>query len=241
VAVYVKDNPDEVNRVIEETKEYYRKRASQYWDWSHPTGEYEGEAEPDKSVFDEAKILLAALGEARLSGNVLEIAGGTGIWTEALVKNAATVTAVDSSQEMIERSKLRLKGNPRVKYVLADFYDWTPDKAYDAVTFSFWISHVPAAKLDKFVSKISSCLRPEGRVFFCDVSEEATKYEDLVEPGGEIVYRKIGDGRKFKVVKHFYSPKDINDSFLSHGIRTRVTNTPTHFFYVDGQKTRQSS
>ena len=162
------DNVDEVNHLVEETKEYYRKRALQYWDWSSPSAVYEEGPQPGRSFFDEARILLDALDAAKLGGNILEIACGPGILTEALVNHAASVTALDSSQEMIERSRLRLKGNPKVKYVLADFYNWMPHTVYDAVTFSFWISHVPASKLDDFVQKVSRCLRPNGRVFFVD-------------------------------------------------------------------------
>jgi len=237
----VNDNQDKVNHLVEETKEYYRKRAPQYWDWSSPTAVYEEGPQPDRSFFDEARMLLDALDDAKLEGNVLEIACGPGILTEALVKHAASVTALDSSREMIERSRLRLKGNPKVKFVLADFYNWKPDAVYDAVAFSFWISHVPSTKLDEFVLKVSRCLSPEGRVFFLDQRPEAAINEDRVEPRGEVVYRDLGDKGKFKVFKHFYSPEEIEESFLSHRIMTRITNTPTHFFYVDGQRTREAT
>ena len=160
-----------MDRVLEETKEYYRQRASQYSDWSRRTGVYEGGSEPDASWFDEARILLDALEAENLQGNVLEIASRTGIRTEVLVKIARSVTALDSSREMIEKSKSRLKENPKARYVLADFYDWTPDRAYDAVTFSFWISHVPSFKLDEFASKVSRCLRLGGNVFRCRPEE----------------------------------------------------------------------
>src|SRR6266705_4597535 len=226
----------ELDQTVEETKEYYRQRASEYSDWAHRTGEYEGGSEPDASRFDEAAILLKALDAEKLVGNVLEIASGTGIWTEVLVKNATSVTAIDSSPEMNERSMLRLKGNPQVRYVTADFYDWTPDRAYDAVTFSFWISHVPASKLDEFVSKVSQCLTPRGRVFFADQQREAIKYEILDQPGGEVAARTLDDGRTFRVLKHFYSPEEIKESFLRNSIETRISNTPTHFYYVDGKK-----
>jgi len=232
------DDPDEENRMIEETKEYYRQRAAQYSDWAHRTGDYEGDSEPGSSFFDEAKLLLDALDAERLVGNVLEIACGTGVWTEAVVKNANLVTALDSSQEMIERNKSRLKGNMKVKYVLADVYDWNADTVYDAVTFSFWISHVPNSRLDEFVSKASRCLRPSGRVFFVDQQDTAKKYETLAGPGGEVAARTLNDGKTFKVIKHFYSADEIREAFLRNGIETQVTNTPTHFYYVSGTKTR---
>jgi len=233
----MRDDSNEVNHILEETKEYYRQRASQYFDWAHRTGEYEGGSEPDASWFADAQTVIDALDSSRLVGDVLEIASGTGILTEELVKNAASVTALDSSQEMIERSMSRLKGNPKVRYVLADFYDWTPDMAYDAVAFSFWISHVPSSRLDEFVSKVSRCLKLGGRVFFVDQQRVAMSYEILDRPGGEIATRTLNDSREFKVFKHFYSPDEIKECFLRKGIKTRVSNTPTHFYYVNGEKT----
>ena len=114
------------DHVIDETKEYYRQRASQYSDWSRRTGKHEGGSEPDESFFGEAKMLLDALDSEKLTGDVLEIASGTGIWTEALTRHATSITALDSSQEMIDRCKMRLKGNPKVQYVHADFLRLDP-------------------------------------------------------------------------------------------------------------------
>jgi len=226
--------------VIDETKEYYRQRASQYSDWSRRTGNYEGGSEPDESYFSEAKMLLDALDSNRLTGDVLEIASGTGIWTEALACHATSITALDSSQEMIERCRTRLKGNPKVRYVHADFYTWTPDSHYDAVTFSFWISHVPSWKLDEFTAKVSHCLRSRGKIFFVDQQRSAMKYEVMDQHGGEIVSRTLEDGKNFNVVKHFYEPEEVTRSFRKNGIETRISNTPNHFYYALGEKAPQS-
>jgi ubiquinone/menaquinone biosynthesis C-methylase UbiE len=230
------DDPDEVSRILEETKEYYRQRASQFADWHRHTGRYEGGPELDPSYFEEAKILFNALETENLRGDVLEIASGTGIWTEAVSKTVSSLTALDSSQEMLERCKLRLGSNHKVTYVLADFYEWLPDQSYDAVTFSFWISHVPASKLDEVVAKISNCLRPGGRLFFVDQQTQAMKNETFDQPGGEVALRTLEDGRRFKVFKHFYTPEEIRESFLAHQIKIKIAKTPAHFFYAHGKK-----
>jgi 2-polyprenyl-3-methyl-5-hydroxy-6-metoxy-1,4-benzoquinol methylase len=94
-----KSYSEELDHTVEETKEYYRRRASQYSDWAHRAGHYEDGTEPEASWFDEATVLIEALAESGLSGDVLEIASGTGIWTEELLRTAASVTALDSSSE----------------------------------------------------------------------------------------------------------------------------------------------
>jgi SAM-dependent methyltransferase len=232
----VTDEPPETSRILEETKEYYRQRASQFADWHRHTGKYEGGPPLDQSYFDEAKVLFDALEAEHLTGNVLEIASGTGIWTEAVIKTASALTALDSSREMLEKCRSRLGINPKIRYVVADFFDWIPDREYDLVTFSFMISHVPASKLDEFVRKLSRCLRPGGRILFVDQQTQAIKNEDLDQPGGEVAWRTLENGKRFKVIKHFYTQDEIRESFRAHGISVKITNTPTHFFIVRGVK-----
>ena len=83
-----------MEHILEETKEYYRERASQYSDWTHRTSEWEQvEIEPEDSWFEDAQIVIKALESDRLTGDVLEIASGTGEWTEVLAKSAASVTS----------------------------------------------------------------------------------------------------------------------------------------------------
>ena len=228
----------ELDQTVEETKEYYRQRASQYSDWAHRTGQYEEGAKPEASWFDEAMILIEALASSGLSGDVLEIASGTGIWTEELLRNAASVTALDSSPEMHERSRSRLMGNPKVRYVVADIYNWVPDTSYDAVTFSFWLSHVPGSKLDDFASKVALCLKPGGRVFFADQRTEGRTREVMDHPSGEIARRSLINGRKFNIIKHFYSSEEITRCFLQQGINISISNTATLFYYASGVKYR---
>ncbi len=233
-----KSHSKELDQTVEETKEYYRQRTSQYSDWAHRTGRYEEGAEPEAFWFDEAMILIEALASSGLSGDVLEIASGTGIWTEELLRNAASVTALDSSPEMHERSRSRLVGNPKVRYVVADIYNWVPDMSYDAVTFSFWLSHVPGSKLDDFVSKVARCLKLGGRVFFADQRREGLTREVMDHPSGEIARRSLIDGREFKIIKHFYSSEEITRCFLQEGININISNTATLFYYANGVKYR---
>ncbi len=232
----MKDPERETHRIVEETKEYYRQRANRYSDWSQRNGDYEGGSPPDDSFFAEARIVLEALHRRQLDGDVLEIAAGTGILTEVLVKSASSVTALDSSREMLERCKLRLAGNPYARYVAADFYEWIPDRVYDAVASSFWISHVPKSKFDEFASKVSRCLGQGGRLFFVDQRIEAKKSENYESARGEVAKRTLEDGREFRIVKHFYQRDEIRERFLRVGIDTEFHETPTHFYYFDGAK-----
>jgi len=72
-------------------------------------------------------------------GDVLEVAGGTGWWTQRLAQTAASLTVVDSSDETlrINRERVDRPAGKSVTYVVADIFGWRPDRSYDTVFFSF--------------------------------------------------------------------------------------------------------
>jgi len=58
----------------------------------------------------------------------------------------------------------------------------------------------------------------------------------MAEPDGEVVIRTLDDGREFKIIKHFYSADELEQSLAKNGFEARVLNTPTNFHYVVGEK-----
>lgn len=57
--------------------------------------------------------VAAALDAFRSTGDVLELACGTGAWTVELLRHANAVTAVDFSPEMLELARRRVGNDPR--------------------------------------------------------------------------------------------------------------------------------
>ncbi|HEY8598362.1 MAG TPA: class I SAM-dependent methyltransferase, partial [Thermomicrobiales bacterium] len=159
---------------LAEMAEYYRARAAEYDEWFYRLGRYDHGAEANKRWHSEAQEVFAAYDTLGASGDILELAPGTGIWTERLVRTARSVTAVDASEEMIaiSRAKLAGRGGEKVTYQLADIFAWRPERQYDAACFGFWISHVPLERLDDFLRTVAAALRPGGKVFFVDGRHE---------------------------------------------------------------------
>jgi demethylmenaquinone methyltransferase/2-methoxy-6-polyprenyl-1,4-benzoquinol methylase len=169
--------------ILAEQLAYYRAAASEY--------EYQGvDFGIDLVGLDE---LLTAIDAFRPTGDVLELACGTGVWTQHLVRFARTVTAVDGAPEMLARAQAR-DGNESVRFIEADLFAWRSDRRYDAVFFGFWLSHVPEEHFDSFWSLVDDCLRPGGQVFFCDDNYRAEA--ELIEGrSSPIVQRRTGDAR----------------------------------------------
>lgn len=177
--------------------------------------------------------LLAAIDSFRPTGDVLELACGSGIWTERLLRSAASVTAVDGAPEMLRRARNRVGIAAPVRYIEADLFAWTADRRYDAVFFGFWISHVPEDKFTSFWSMVADALKPGGRVFFFD-DNYRTEAELIEGTTSTIVQRRLNDGTPFRVVKIPYDPASLEQRLRELQWDITVTGTSGPFYWGSG-------
>lgn len=227
--------------VLADMRDYYRARAAEYDQWFYRQGRYDHGAEANERWHSEAAEVFAALDELGVVGDVLEFAPGTGIWTERLVRTARSIVAFDASPEMIaiNRAKLAGQGDGRVTYQIGDIFAWQPDRAYDAVCFSFWISHVPLERLDQFLQTVAAALKPAGKVFFVDGQREpGTTAADhrLPEADAQTMTRRLNDGREYQIVKNFFEPTALSARCAAAGLTVEVRETATSFMYGVGRK-----
>lgn len=225
-------------KTLQEMKEYYRERAHEYDEWFYRQGRYDRGPEMNARWFAEVDEVFAALDSLHVTGDVLELAPGTGIWTERLVRTATTITAVDASPEMIEVNRAKL-ADKRVSYVQADLFSWQSERMYDAVVFCFWISHVPLERLDAFLSSAAAMLRPGGKMFFIDGRREPTSTANnhqLPTQDSQVMIRTLNDGKNFEIVKNFYDPTDLAERCGRAGLDITVRETATYFLYGCGTR-----
>jgi SAM-dependent methyltransferase len=156
-------------------------------------------------------------------GSVLELAAGTGIWTRQLVRLAERVVAVDANAETLALN------TPEAEHLQADIFAWRPEELFDVVFFSFWLSHVPEERFDEFWTLARSALRPGGRVFLIDSGPGG----DATDDGRRV--RQLADGREFTIVKHYWTPEDLEARVrpLGFALDMRLT-TNTHCLYGSG-------
>lgn len=225
------------DRLIEEQIAYYQARAGEYDEWFLRQGRYDHGPEMNARWFAEVEQVARALEAFAPTGDVLELASGTGLWTQRLVAMAqtVTVTAVDSSPEVHAVNRERLgHGGASVRYEVADLFRWQPDRQYDTIFFSFWLSHVPPERLEAFWSLVRAALAPGGRVFFVDALYEETstaKNHQLEGPDAYAVTRHLNDGQEYRIVKVFYRPEILTEQLTAWGWQARIERTPTYFYY----------
>jgi len=189
--------------------DYYRRRAR----------EYDATAYGDLNAA-RARIarILAAL---RPAGNVLEIACGTGMWTRALAKVAATVTAIDAAPEAIEIARGRVRA-ANVRFEVADAFSWDKAARFDTIFFAFWLSHVPASRSEQFWRALRDLLANNGRVLLVDEHPDVRGKEAYAEGSDEIIHRRLADGSEYRLVKVFIHPGQLSARLHQLGWQTHI-------------------
>ncbi len=231
--------------------DYYRVHAPRYDDWWERRGSHDLGAEFNEAWFGEVERLYGALDEFGPSGDVLELAAGTGIWTTRLASHASSITALDASAETLERNARKLTNSDvPVEFVTADIFTWVPHRPFDVVTFAFWLSHVPETRFDEFWDLVGRALRPGVRVFFADnaapssaqptrgrfavrdgIAEGVNSLTDL-KNGTSI--RRVADGRTFEIVKVYREPDVLRARLAGLGWDVTVATTDWAFVYGFG-------
>ncbi|MDQ6679732.1 MAG: class I SAM-dependent methyltransferase [Pseudomonadota bacterium] len=234
---------DRDESLLNEQAAYYRARAPEYDEWWQRSGRYDHGPDATSRWNAEVAQVAAELAGAALTGDVLELASGTGWWTEHLARTAGSLTCIDASPETIDinRARLTSAGLPLPRYEIADLFQWTPSGRFDAVFFSFWLSHVPNDRFASFWTKVAAALRPGGRAFFIDsLPEQTTTANNHRMPDEDgIQERRLNDGRTFRIVKLFRGPDELAAGLQGFGWKTKVGQTPSYFVF--GQAEREPS
>jgi demethylmenaquinone methyltransferase/2-methoxy-6-polyprenyl-1,4-benzoquinol methylase len=214
---------DEFDALLEEQVAYYRSLAPEYGKHALDIG--------TQTATEVRRELLAPLAAFEPGDDVLELACGPGTWTRDLLAYADTVTAVDSSPEMLALARRAVSG-PRVTFIEADVFSWRPTRRYDGVFFGFWLSHVPLERFEPFWSLVSDCLAPGGVVFIDDAHRTA---EELIEGAqSSTVERRLTDGTPFRAVKVRHTPATFERRLGELGWRFTVTPTSGPFYVGAG-------
>jgi ubiquinone/menaquinone biosynthesis C-methylase UbiE len=209
--------------VLREQVAYYRARAPEY------DGSAGGSAGPRSALADGAQ-LLQGMGPFE---RVLELACGTGIWTQRLLEIGREITALDAAPEMLEINARKV-ADERVRYRLADLFTWEPERRYDLVFAAFWLSHIPPDALAAFLAKVGRAVRPGGELVLVD-QHAPTDEDRRIAKDGIYATRPLADGRTFTIVKVFYDPSELGDRLTGLGFAVTVHRLDDVFFFLSAR------
>jgi SAM-dependent methyltransferase len=227
--------PSDSADLLADQRAFYRARAPEYDQWWQRRGRYD-HGPDDAAEWDrQVRVVVQALDTFGPVGDALELAGGTGWWTQRLAQTATSLTVLDSSDETLRINRERVGRPPgkSVNYIVADVFGWRPDLRYDTVFFSFWLSHVPRHLFETFWTLVGSCLRPGGRAFLIDNRRDPTRAAQdpyIIDEADDVQRRRLEDGSEHRVVKVFYEPDELAERLHRLGWVTDLAET-SRFIY----------
>lgn len=160
----------------------------------------------------------------RLAGRtVLEVACGTGFWTQYIAPHATHLTAIDLTPEPLEFARLRTN-TANVTFVEADAYALPSSLGqFQAAFAGLWFSHVPISKRRLFFDSLHARLLPGSRVVLLDNSAVQCVELPIAErdaEGNTYQQRTLRDGSSHRVLKNFPTASELNE--LAASFATRV-------------------
>jgi SAM-dependent methyltransferase len=154
---------------------------------------------------------------AELAGHhILEIACGTGYWTQWLAPVAAAVVATDASSEVLDLAAAKTYPPGRVRLEIADAYviGVVPGE-FTAAFAGFWWSHVPCERQGEFLANLHGRLGAGARVVLLDnryVEGSSTPLSRRDAGGNTYQWRGLADGSRQEVLKNFPSAAEITSA-----------------------------
>ncbi len=149
----------------------------------------------------------------RLQGrNVLEIACGTGYWTQHIAPAATRLVATDLTSEPLGFARLR-PANESVVFLQLDAFA-LPEQLGDftGAFAGLWFSHVPIQARSGFLDGLHARLNPGARVLLMDNNEVQLKDFPIAETdmeGNTYQHRSLQDGSIHRVLKNFPTETEL--------------------------------
>ena len=197
--------------------EYYARRATEYEIiYQKP--------ERQKDIQYLAGILIAIFKER----DVLEVACGTGFWTQFIAESANSILATDCNREVIKVAKYKDYKSCKVSFWESDAYSLSNATGRFTGGFcGFWWSHLPKARIQHFIKMFHSKLQEDALVVMIDnkyVEGSSTPLSRTDDDGNTYQNRKLGDGSQYEVLKNFPGEEEII---------TSIKDYSKNFQYID--------
>ncbi len=166
---------------------------------------------------------------------VLELACGTGYWTQFIARKAESILAVDASPETLELAAGKPFPPERVELRVADVYDLPAELGlFDGAFAGFWWSHVPVRDQARFLKSLDRRLLPGSRVALLDnryVEGNSTPISHRDEDGNTYQRRLLGDGSEHVVLKNFPTWRELSAAVAPFGADMQLTELEYYWVF----------
>jgi demethylmenaquinone methyltransferase/2-methoxy-6-polyprenyl-1,4-benzoquinol methylase len=147
---------------------------------------------------------------------VLEVACGTGYWTQYIARTASRVYACDINDAVLEIAREKPIPPGRVSFFKADAVtlEGAPGGC-DAAFAGFWWSHVKKSDLAKFVQNLAARLASGSVVAILDnryAEGSSTPISRRDAEGNTYQVRHLPNGEEYEVLKNFPTPEELAEA-----------------------------
>ena len=188
--------------------EYYSRRAKEYENIYH---------RDDSIRQDEQNQIKNELRRLFVGKSVLEVACGTGYWTESIAEVANDITGIDVSNEVLEIAKSK---NIPAKFIIGDaYYLEKIEGNFNAGCANFWFSHIEKDKIDQFLNGFHKRIGNNSYVFMADnVYVEGIGGKLIRKENSFDTYktRKLSGGTEYEIVKNYYNENELKMIFQKY-------------------------
>jgi ubiquinone/menaquinone biosynthesis C-methylase UbiE len=168
---------------------------------------------------------------------ILEVAAGTGYWTEVAASVCKSITATDVASETLAVAEKRQLGS-NVEFLAADAYD-LPSFAtrFEVGMAHFWWSHVERERQQAFLSAFMTRLAPDAMVLMIDqvyvegICPVMSRYD---ERGNRYELRTLLNGAVYEIVKNYPGDEELVASFAPFADDIRIMRLD-HFWALSAR------
>lgn len=147
--------------------------------------------------------------------SLLEVACGTGYWTQFLAPAVSRLVALDAAPETLQIARERIPAD-HVAFALGDAYSLPFMRGtFDNAFAGFWFSHVPKGRLRAFLDGLHAALAPGAKVVFLDnrfVAGSSTPVCGSDAEGNTYQERRLADGSVHRILKNFPSEQELREA-----------------------------
>lgn len=194
-----------------ELETYYADRAAEYEDVY---------LKPERQ--ESIAWLRAHLTAAFAGRSVLEVACGTGFWTQTLAQTAAAVVATDLNHQVLDIARQKPLPPGKVLFVEDDAFslELVPAQEFTGGFSGFWWSHIPKPQIGSFLAVFHAHLQPGAVVVFADncyVDGSNHPLSRTDADGNTYQERVLGNGTRYEVLKNFPAQQELKSAVAAFG------------------------
>ena len=157
--------------------------------------------------------LTAWLQDELRGERVLELACGTGYWTERLAPVAASIHATDLSEASLAAARAKRYPPDRVSFARANAFEAEAAVgSFSAIFVGFLWSHVERVRLEPLLHACQRAIEPGGKIVCCDHTsrDEAGRVISRRDSlGDSYQIRRLDDGAIHEVRKNYFTVEEV--------------------------------